>query len=612
MTVLMAALQLASSSSAALRDQYYNMLAREAAEAGAVMMGECLKQGYFDTTKTVRPETDCEAVSRGALPVIYESGNLRTTFEGRYEMVGGNRATSVVGMSQLRRPGGGSVYKEYKYTARQHATQEEDRAATRASHRWWYLGRNAKIDFGIDNSVQPHANATAGPAGGVDKAEGVTTISNRRGELLFYSNGLSLWDRDGYEVKNGSGLKGSYTATQAVASFPIGGEERYYVIVTNSANNTDILGKNGEQGHLYYSVLDILGNHGRGEILENAKNIRMGGNGVYSSEALNAVPMPDGQGYWVYTYTPTPENNILWGFRFREKSKSNMTEYRKNPVRHGENGDVIGAYNVTAKDYHLRARICQRTNRNAITRDYHTPTAFGTINFNNDYSRMAVMMGGTNCAPKINGNTPGGLYYSNDGTVHVLNINRETGYLTRYTSFYAGTLYGPPDTDGYVFMGYSADFSPSGRYVYISTIYPARVRRFDIQNPDQNIVHQSQRFVANSGCSDYAGSGIRGTKCSITSNGLVGRGPEGGGQVLRGPNGKMYVADRGTQWVSVINNPDAPTPAGTTQGNSIAETVDWRYGGDGGNGTIRLPAGSYSYYGLPQMVTLYSPRLIQY
>lgn len=67
MTVLLAALQLASSAAAALRDQYYNTLAREAAEAGAVFMGECMKERYFDTTKTVRPGTDCLGVSRGSM-----------------------------------------------------------------------------------------------------------------------------------------------------------------------------------------------------------------------------------------------------------------------------------------------------------------------------------------------------------------------------------------------------------------------------------------------------------------------------------------------------------------------------------------------------------------
>lgn len=78
---------------------------------------------------------------------------------------------------------------------------------------------------------------------------------------------------------------------------------------------------------------------------------------------------------------------------------------------------------------------------------------------------------------------------------------------------------------------------------------------------------------------------------------------EGGGQVLRGPDGKMYVADRSAPWISVVDHPDAPSGATSAQ---TAVNVGWRHGG------LPLPGGALSYYGLPQMVSLYNPRFIQY
>ncbi|MDO4773824.1 MAG: hypothetical protein Q4A37_01730 [Candidatus Saccharibacteria bacterium] len=623
--VLLAALQLASSSAAALRDQYYNMLAREAAEAGAAFMGECMKQRHFDTTKVVRPGNDC--LGGGSASVVHKSGNLQTTFEGRYVMVGQNQAATIIGKSELRRTDG-RLYKEYRYTARQHSSYEEDRSSTRASHRWWYVGQKTRIDFGPDNSHTPRAERIPN---GHRIDEGITTISNRKGEVLFYTNGKTLWNRDNNVLQNSHDLKGSTTATQAVAAFPIDKEERYYVVISNSANDSRKEYRNGQwidvyltpsgQGFLYYSVVDMQGDHGRGSVLPNAKNIHMAGTWEYSSEALNAVPMHNGNGYWVYTYTPTPTNNIIWGFRFTEKSKANLTEYRRNPAQHGEAGSVIVAYDVTKSDFDLRARICEgnppaiRTN---VNNKASTATAFGTINFNSDYSKMAVMMGGGGC--KWN------YTYSNYGTVHVLDINRDTGYLTKYTSFYAGPVSRGKNTEKELYVGYSADFSPSGQYIYTSTIYPARVRRFDISNPDRSAVQRSERFIGSSGCSDYTGPYQRGTECRITSYTLQDGVGEGGGQILRGPNGKMYVADNRAPWLSVINNPDAPTPAGTHQGSTIATTVGWQYGKYGG---IRFPSHpdpsprninnpalyenhALSFYGLPQMVTLYSPRLVQY
>lgn len=627
MTVLLAALQLASSAAAALRDQYYNTLAREAAEAGAVFMGECMKQGYFNTARHVYPGYDCEGNWSSGTSTVYKSQNLQTTFEARYVMNGQSRAATIMGKSQLRRADG-YVYKEYTYTARQYASHEEDKTSTRASHRWWYVGQKTRIDFGLDNSYTPRAERIPG---GHRIDEGITTISNRKGEVLFYTNGKTLWNRDNNVLQNSHGLKGSTTATQAVAVFPIDAEERYYVVISNSANDfnrvcsggscTDVPLTPSGQGFLYYSVVDMQGDYGRGAVLTDAKGIHMGGSWEYSSEALNAVPMLDGKGYWVYTYTPTPTNNKIWGFRFTEKSKSNMVEYRKNPVQHGEVGSLIEAYDVTTSDFHLRARICEGNPpgiRTDVKNKASTATAFGTINFNSDYSRMAVMMGGGRCKWDYT--------YSNYGTVHVLNINRDTGYLTKYTSFYAGPISRSKSTEKEAHAGYSADFSPSGQYIYTSTIYPARVRRFDISNPDRNAVQRSERFIGNSGCSDYAGPYQKGTECRITSYTLQGGVGEGGGQVLRGPNGKMYVADNRAPWLSVINNPDAPTPASTGQGSTIANAVGWQYGKYGG---IQFPSHpdpvprnhhnpalyanhSLSFYGLPQMVTLYSPRLIQY
>ncbi len=57
--LLSSALLLSTSASNALKEQYYSQLAREAAEAGAARLAHCIRRDYFDTTKTVRPNTNC-------------------------------------------------------------------------------------------------------------------------------------------------------------------------------------------------------------------------------------------------------------------------------------------------------------------------------------------------------------------------------------------------------------------------------------------------------------------------------------------------------------------------------------------------------------------------
>lgn len=150
--------------------------------------------------------------------------------------------------------------------------------------------------------------------------------------------------------------------------------------------------------------------------------------------------------------------------------------------------------------------------------------------------------------------------------------------------------------------GYAADFSPSSRYVYTSSIYPGRLFRYDLSSGNNTTIKNSERFIGKTNCMQHPGTGIGGGSCQVAS-GSSSAAVDGGGQVLRGPDGRMYVADRGAPWISVVNRPDAISGMTSPQ---TAASVDWRYGG------LPLPGGALSFYGLPQMVSLYNPRFIQY
>lgn len=620
MTVLLAALQLASSAAAALRDQYYNTLAREAAEAGAVFMGECIKRNEFDINEIISPEKGCRGENLGVSNSIYThvDNKFSVTFIGRYQNRGSSAVATVEGKVELKRPDG-VVWKTYTHSGAQYITTEHDPVATRASHRWWYFGDGAVLDFKATGSQMPTTYKLAPGAGGSkDKNEGVTVVSDATGKLLFYSDGLTVWNGDGGIMQNGANLGSTKTTTQAVASFPIDKNERYYVVVANSASS-DI-----SQGVLSYSVIDMTLDGGKGGVMSTAKGIAMGESiksryganmAKYSSEALNAMPMSDGSGYWVYTYTPTPANNKVWGFRFREKNKSRW-DYSSNPVDHDDSAEsVVMAYDATASDSAKRSPICDPTTKvMPITtgRQWFDTRAiahfkFGSINFSNDYSKMLLFMGGGNCSDRM----------LNMGTVHVLNTDSKTGLLTKHVSFWAGkNARLRKDKHTYTYLGYTADFSPSGRYVYVSTTYGGRVRRFDISSGSDVAVQQSMRFVGISACADHPPRNPNpdavNTACPARlSSDELAQGAVGGGQVLRGPDGRVYVADAHTHWLSVIHSPDAPTPAGSGFDDSIADAIGWKYGGDPGG--LRL---SFSFlrvrYGLPQMATRYSPRIIQY
>lgn len=594
MTVLLAALQLASSSAAALRDQYYNTLAREAAEAGAVFMGECMKERYFDTTKTVRPGTDCLGVSRGSMSTVYRSGNLQTTFEGSYKMIGQNRVAIVVGKSQLRRPDGSGPYKQYEYTAKQHITKEHSSSDSKASKRWWYFGHNARLDFGVNGSY-PTASAIGNRP--EQSNEGVTTVSDRKGNLLFFSDGLNIWDRNGnlmpvaswsanynqhcddlpgkFPLKS-QGLCGSVTATQAVASFPIDKEETKYIVVANTAN----AGDKAKYGTLYWSMIAFDNANPNGQIV--LRNLAVAPDGMknYASEALNARPNEAGNGGIIYTYRQTNPNELYAFGLWTENNGSNIIS-GQHPVYGGTRRNIILNRQQFTGVSPSRTRSC------GSDAAAFTGTGFGSVNFNHDYTRMVLLMGSNN--------HPSCQAWEYAGVVKVFDVSGDA----TLNQLHQWAVEKPNETRG---SGYSADFSPSGRYVYTASIYPGRLYRYDLNAGNDAAIKQSERFIGKTACNEYVGSGKKGTRCAEIEPWRT-HPPGGGGQVLRGPDGRMYVADRGSKHISVIDNPDADNGYNDTQ---TAVNIRWRYAG------LSIPGNGYSFYGLPQMVTLYSPRLIQY
>lgn len=74
----------------------------------------------------------------------------------------------------------------------------------------WYFGENAGLDFSSGSPV----TLTQGM---LKTTEGVATISDEAGKLLFYTDGITLWDRNHTPMPNGSGLKGRSFL------YPIGG-----------------------------------------------------------------------------------------------------------------------------------------------------------------------------------------------------------------------------------------------------------------------------------------------------------------------------------------------------------------------------------------------------
>ncbi|SHG44878.1 T9SS type B sorting domain-containing protein [Winogradskyella jejuensis] len=136
----------------------------------------------------------------------------------------------------------------------------------------WYFGDNAGISFNPDGSITP-------VTGQLSTDEGCTSISDGSGNLLFYTDGILVYDRNGDLMLNGTGLHGSPSSTQSAIIIPKPLDNDIYYIFTvdtNSFDNTDLGFK--------YSEVDMTRNGGLGEVTQ--KNITLLQD---SSEKISAV-----------------------------------------------------------------------------------------------------------------------------------------------------------------------------------------------------------------------------------------------------------------------------------------------------------------------------------
>ncbi|MCF6295551.1 MAG: cell surface protein, partial [Flavobacteriaceae bacterium] len=73
----------------------------------------------------------------------------------------------------------------------------------------WYFGFGAGMQFDLATG-----NTTALNDGQLSTNEGCSTISDANGNLLFYSDGTTVWNRNHQVMPNGNGLFGDSSSTQ--------------------------------------------------------------------------------------------------------------------------------------------------------------------------------------------------------------------------------------------------------------------------------------------------------------------------------------------------------------------------------------------------------------
>ena len=112
----------------------------------------------------------------------------------------------------------------------------------------WYFGSNVGLDFNNGNPVLL-------ADGQLSTTEGCSTVSDNNGSLLFYTNGVEIWNKNHNIMQNGSGLLGSDSGSQSAIVIPnISNPNIYYVF---TADVFQAYTNGGSGNGLNYSVIDI-------------------------------------------------------------------------------------------------------------------------------------------------------------------------------------------------------------------------------------------------------------------------------------------------------------------------------------------------------------------
>ncbi len=177
---------------------------------------------------------------------------------------------------------------------------------------FWYFGKNSGLQFNTSSNT-----VTAITDGQIDTLEGCTTISDTNGNLLFYSDGSTVWNRNHQVMQNGTGLKGDDSSTSSGLIVPKPQDPNFYYLFTvdephhfNSAAFPNESTNDGVNDGLTYSRININDNGGLGAVEPTEKNIALTtydpGNPLHvdykCSEKITAVKADDCDSFWVITH----------------------------------------------------------------------------------------------------------------------------------------------------------------------------------------------------------------------------------------------------------------------------------------------------------------------
>lgn len=367
----------------------------------------------------------------------------------------------------------------------------------------WFFGRNAGLDFKTENP-------TILTDGALDNWEGVATFSDSLGNLLFYTDGQTIWNREHDVMVNGDGLIGHHGSTESAIIVPWPENEgKYYVFVVD---------ENG-CGPLSYSIVDMSLDEGRGAVTD-VKNVILEDLVV---EKVTAIRHTNQKAFWILTRVTGCDND-----------ENHTPNWKGNCVVEyliDETGIVLSSrseYPVGRPDYSY-------LNFFATSFDFSGAAGYMRVSPNGRYIACVTAL------------WPNLMPLFNYAVLDIYEFDPETGDINSFVTFTSySSIYG-------------VEFSNDASKLYYST--NLSVHQLDLTCSTEAEIAQSDVTI---GYFDYESFGIPefpediyvGDYNSFEEYKLaVEQQTPFAGALQLAINGKIYVAQNNCEYLGVINNP---------------------------------------------------------
>lgn len=195
----------------------------------------------------------------------------------------------------------------------------------------WYFGDKAGLNF---NTSPP----TTLSDGVFSHTEGVSSVCDVNGDLLFFTNGLQVWNANKQIMPNGGGLLGNNSSSQILIVPKPGDCNIYYIFTTPSQNLLEASA---------YSVVDMRLDFGNGDVIN--KNVILS---ELVTERVSATLQRNGLDYWV-VFQELGSNNFL-SYAITSSGVNNSPLISSTGIINGLADDAVGCMKFSSDG----KRIC--------------------------------------------------------------------------------------------------------------------------------------------------------------------------------------------------------------------------------------------------------------